>query len=440
MTSKPIPTHIKVRLNAAKSSSVSSGLSRVLPAVESGEWLPPSHSYRRISDIERDASSGSIKSKEYTEHIAVSAPLHSMDGWRYLSGSLGALIHGDYHGARHMAYYAELRAALSILASAGIGISNGWNYAIDGSGKCTRIDASTDTEDGYGTHKMVWMAFEHWITSSDAKMRIGKVIQLRNHPLSTILYQHRWQAQIPHWLNLWGLDIRRYASERDARNLSSYEPTDLNRISITWEETCTFLAEFWGGVDAGGTNTFDNVDKHLIRIALRDSISENFDEDSYDESFSVDNFISQEVGNALRTMPGAVSPVLTPQFLQRLTEPDDLAIIRYAKKTSGAEAHPFSMISRAFLLLRISSGISNEFVKQVGARTLGKWLERVTLDAGLAEIWDENNPYDLLTEVFNTISDIEPHHTNRYLGFSNCAAALCLARQAERIGVLAFCD
>ena len=47
--------------------------------------------------------------------LAATGPSHCLDGWTFLSRALAALLSGDTHTTRHLAYYAQLRAALSLL-------------------------------------------------------------------------------------------------------------------------------------------------------------------------------------------------------------------------------------------------------------------------------------------------------------------------------------
>src|SRR6266481_5958480 len=58
--------------------------------------------------------------QQMADYLALSTCCHALDGWRYLSQASIALMTGARNQALHLAYYAELRAALSILGSSGI--------------------------------------------------------------------------------------------------------------------------------------------------------------------------------------------------------------------------------------------------------------------------------------------------------------------------------
>jgi hypothetical protein len=72
------------------------------------------------------------------------------------------LAAGDAHAARHLAYYAELRAALSLLATQGIVVLTGLNFDVDARWRATSPVAAAPT------HEMCWLLLEHWGSSPSA--------------------------------------------------------------------------------------------------------------------------------------------------------------------------------------------------------------------------------------------------------------------------------
>src|SRR6476661_7745516 len=90
-------------------------------------WLASNSRYlsetdaKLSQDIGRKVSvshaQGSAKASQLAEYVAASAILHCSDGWGYLGRAMGAQLQGDIGTSRHLAYYAELRAAMSLLAA-----------------------------------------------------------------------------------------------------------------------------------------------------------------------------------------------------------------------------------------------------------------------------------------------------------------------------------
>ena len=98
-------------------------------------WLTQSHPYLDVLRAIRPPQP--IDDKAIAEYVAASAPLHASDGWHYLARAFGAISHGDRNTAIHLAYYAELRAAMAILASEGIGVLNYVHVVVDSSGNAS---------------------------------------------------------------------------------------------------------------------------------------------------------------------------------------------------------------------------------------------------------------------------------------------------------------
>jgi len=98
------------------------------------EWLPLGHPARSCQIVDPATHKGirrldqarqNLTDAQMISLVAACGPNHCLDGWSYLSRSVSALVARDGHSAKHMAYYAQLRAAMSMLAVSGVGIFNG---------------------------------------------------------------------------------------------------------------------------------------------------------------------------------------------------------------------------------------------------------------------------------------------------------------------------
>lgn len=72
---------------------------------------------------------------ELADYAAISCWGHVFDGWRYLSLAASALLQASRGKALHLAYYAELRAAMCILACSGIVTLKRRHYSITSTGE-----------------------------------------------------------------------------------------------------------------------------------------------------------------------------------------------------------------------------------------------------------------------------------------------------------------
>jgi len=82
-------------------------------------WLRSENALQDGSVPPGETAFAAVTKEDLLEVLAIRGPLHALDGWSYVGRALSALIAGDSHAARHLAYYGELRGALSLLASSG---------------------------------------------------------------------------------------------------------------------------------------------------------------------------------------------------------------------------------------------------------------------------------------------------------------------------------
>ena len=205
-------------------------------------WLGTQNRYatepvKRIAD---DLRRGGIQNpSQLSEFIAASCLLHCSDGWSYLGRAISSLLRGDPHRARHLAYYAELRATTSLLATEGIGIFNSEHFAITGPSVATALATKS------GTHYFAWDCLEYWSDQPASANLFAQIIR----PYGISLED--WCAPLggastlaPHarkWFKQWGMDLHVFLKDHAVRNVSSYEPDGLPR---TLETRCTFIDQF----------------------------------------------------------------------------------------------------------------------------------------------------------------------------------------------------
>ena len=255
-------------------------MNRVADGLSSNHWLPEQHRYRNSGKgrgnnrLRSDLSSGEVHGEELSEYIGISAPVHLMDGWSLLGRAIHCLLRGDPYSAVHLAYYAELRAALAILASEGIGVFSELHCVIDSTGHCKFVKPMNEDGGVLGTHLWTWLVFKWWAREPRAVELLNKVIRPGGASLGT------WIGAMPKarfalgeigagWLELWGIDIGRYFADQEARNDASYWPNTIN----SWEPRTTAtshqaVSDIWLPLEPTPEARFAELDKHLLRIVL----------------------------------------------------------------------------------------------------------------------------------------------------------------------------
>ncbi|GAF74844.1 unnamed protein product, partial [marine sediment metagenome] len=347
--------------------------------IKSDQWLDNTNRYREnaIQQIEKDHRKNKLQTADLKDYIAASCPLHLLDGWSFLGRAFDCLMRGDADSARHLAYYAELRAAMSLLASEGVGVFSKRHFVVDDSGKCLPITQSGPT------HEFVWACLKHWSTLDQAANLLDEVVQPRGVPFGDWLgaanlgSTRRVLAQ--HWLREWGLDLRRFASDREARNEASYRPTRLReREALAPIDTVAFTEGCWRAFEPQAGGRFGNLDLHLLRIGLS-------------HAHRGRGGGGTDLGTRMRWAveahgePPACRDSLH-RFLTRATEPDDALLLQEAAKTDSVdhERRHLQVISRATLLLVVATGSARLLLHAGGidASELSFWWQRLGEERG----------------------------------------------------------
>jgi len=205
------------------------------------------------------------------DYIAASGPIHCVDAWSYLGRAIAAELKGDEHASLHLAYYAELRAAMSLMAAQGVGVFLSRHYVLDDAGHAHQLGhLSKGKKPRLSTHQAMWFILEHWAGLQRSASLVGELISvngvtadewLRNSKSGTSL---RPIAQ--EWFRAWGVDLRAMSLDRDARNVVSYRPTQMrDRPGFTLSDSVDFLEAFWRLLEPQPGAPFAGLDQHLVR-------------------------------------------------------------------------------------------------------------------------------------------------------------------------------
>lgn len=257
------------KLRAASPQAIQVSLQELSAHFLHDRWLNPRNRYRRdtIENIKQDSLGSSRiatnRKRDLARYIAASAILHCSDGWTILGRALTSHVYNDVHTTRHLAYYAELRAVMSLLATQGIGVFASRHFIVEKDFNCSRIGK------GSGTHTLAWQAFSQWSKQSVAPDLILRVIspfgiQLKDwysvFASSQGLPNHFMQQR----LEAWGIDLRRLSKDHDARNESSYRPTQLSLgKDLSASESIQFIARIWRAVEPSMA-AFGHLDRALL--------------------------------------------------------------------------------------------------------------------------------------------------------------------------------
>lgn len=382
-------TSIKV----ASPTALKPAIQRVATYLGGKEWLPTINPYKVDCVAQYRRTASSVQDPHLEDYLVAAVPIHCMDGWAYLSRALQSQIAGDSARALHLAYYAELRAALSLLGARGIGVLNDEHVIIDSSGMLRK-------RTGQRTHRFAWKALREWSTTQDAAQLLGRAVQYQGITLADWLSEAGLGgvqlALTNSWFEAWGADLQLFEDDRDARNLYSYSPTTFNNPSeATVRDIDLQLRSFWQCFEPAGSNTFAQLDRYLVRSALRRG--------AVGVGGQLEPQMSNSVGKALKGLglDGIVADLAKEFLLPVAGSPEALEswiLDRIADTPKGSSQSILpGLIARATLLLRLATAAAKEIVDDGNwTKHFQFWIDGFGVDSGL---WDPNLRPASLTDL-----------------------------------------
>ena len=401
----PFTLDNKKILRKASRERVADSLASIPKSVARRKWLYKNNRYRvnctKQFESDLKANPSTIDHRDLTHYIIASAPTHAIDGWSYLGRSIDCTLRGDTYSAIHFAYYAELRAAMSLLASEGIGVFSKWHATIDDTGTCVPFPHNSNRNpvrrsSAFGTHKVVWPMLQYWSTLKRASDLLDELISPSSIQMSTWLgdilgTSIRVRSIAQEWLTCWGLDISVVEDDHDNRNLASYRPSEFRKpIALDVHEIVQFVEELWALFEPSSLGRFPLIEKHLIKKAWQASGS------------NVPTIVELE-GKGL-------DRVNANEWNSFLNNPIIPLPLEYGDKKSLLEdsyCH-LQVISRAALLLFLSTLASRKLLVNaaISKDTLSFWWKHHGVERAL---WKNgnlpNDPLDLWKDIDTAIAD-----------------------------------
>ena len=369
------------------------------------DWLPIGHPAATGQFLKTDGkqySSYTALTRRFTpQHIldvlAATGPSHCLDGWTFLSRALAALLSGDTHTTRHLAYYAQLRAALSLLHCHGIGIFNGVNFAADASGALFHIGNNRPRDRGPGTHAAAWAALSGWANQMDTASVFLKSVRFRGVSLLDSI-DAVWPSAtgaplVSRVIENWGIDLKRSAENQESRNVSSYCAHAFNVAPSQVVSRLELVQSIWRSLEPDGRGGFSLLDRHLLRKLMELMKKEQSKIASQQNLWPT----------AFRRLHPKIREFVSQDFLERSESQTDLLVFTHADSTQPGDVH--AMVCRALLLLRSATGVvRSAFVDaqfDLESDDLQAWFDTVGIDRGF---WSASEPPEELEALWDEIS------------------------------------
>ena len=350
-------------------------------------WLNRSHPY---SDVVQALKCGPMKTSRLGEYVACSAPLHLTDGWNYLSRAFESASRGDRYASYHLAYYAELRAAMSLLATEGIGVFNRQHVALNGN-----LDAKLFN---LSTHEGAWQFLSTWSCQPSRFSTLLEAIVLHSRSLSDWLEEVGVVEPARHvvardWLRSWSIDLKVVSSDGARRNEMSYRPTRIRAPAPgpvdTSSEIISPLFDSWTELEPSADRAGINLDWSLLRQALKLVTKRGLC--TY-PSFSA------TLQHLSRELPDHLFNVLKSESRSAG------AILRQASVLPGSGVTATPVLARALLLLRLASACTASLLASASLNKddLEFWWNPLGRDLGL---WDAQFDSESLSDLWTEVGD-----------------------------------
>lgn len=367
-----------------------------------------------------------LNDKHLREYIASSSPLHCADGWSFLGRAFDALLHGDTGAATHLGYYAELRASMCLLATQGIGVFSSKHFIVAQGGSClplNKVHPTRGTASTLGTHKVIWPLLQDWMSLPSATKLIGDVISPNDKSLNDWLDAFSpigSQSIKSKWLREWGVDLKRFTKDHDARNFSSYRPGGINSKAITCSrKDFDFIKSFWALFEPSPSSSFESIDKFL----MREAIGLSYYGSTNREPSKDDGIYVAKVNKMLKDTLAFGNPLVLKQwerFVLKEANPDTPKLIEYAskcEKITDPEYH-LHVLARASILLRLATGAASQLFtsNSINKADVEFWWKPFGESRGL---WDPSSPpadfNDLWVDIEDTIEMMDGYSANDWL-------------------------
>lgn len=399
-------------------------------------WLPAAHpAIYGIHEDHAPSKSAAISALALAEYLAVAAPTHCADGWGYLSRGFHSYLIGDPHSAWHFAYYAELRAAQSILSASGCGAFNRWNCCLDTAGNIRTLSKQQ-------THVMVWLALEYLAGNSSASAGIAAAMTILGVSAPEIVqYAYPGRQTIAtssNWVSSWVYDLQTSSADKGFRNRCSYNPHFVTPHTADVGEYVSLVTALWEILEPSPRATFMELDKQIVRDILRqearDSLRLNGKQDSPEE-------LKSELEEAYKKIVD-FAPTFQSIPVQFITnaEASEHPLLRHARDNAVSPDTPRPVLARATLLLRIATGMTQNLLRDAGQISkLGFWLDGLAEQQGIvsnrAELPSDRS--DLYIDCMLAAEDLQRAHAAGSISlaslFESPAIKPHLLSQTERI-------
>ncbi|MGF2733779.1 hypothetical protein [Marinobacter sp. DUT-1] len=347
-----------------------------------------------------DNHSNSKSRSEVEIDLAARQLEHCLEAWNFLSQAAWALLNAQTNQAIHMAYYTEVRAADSLLASTGIAVKSMPSYYL------SQGDVRYDIKGRQaGTHSLIRNIWPYWCKRPDAESIFNDLRVVQSVSLKDVGDTLGLGAGRQNKLLSWGYELVNLSKDHQSRNTASYEVlSSYNGIeSLQSRDYRELLAKVWQHMAPAGNEGQFRFEvlyaQYLIWSYCHDFATQPNVQD-YEAEYLVkfDSII-----NRMSTNTGVPEPTLR-MALDSGSEKDPLFEIFELASDQKAEAE--NVFVRAFILARLATSKLNTNLSVSGCHNGLDWIRAWLYEIGVLNDGDAPEDVALNSEqlIENAIS------------------------------------
>lgn len=319
---------------------------------------------------------------------------HLMEAWQYMGAAMRSTLCNSDDNAVHFAYYAQLRAALSIFAGSGIRVRLGESFYLDNRGE--KVDFQLAPPIGNRTHPMAWAIWDEWVKTPYARDLMGENMSIVSGislaKLSLI------PASSGALLNSWGYDLARGATDHDARNVASYQAKSRQPSPLMSVASIELIRRMWTLLLGNGDGVL--FDATLVRYFVERYIAATIvqgaeDGVTLDRQTLLGRMIKRTSANT-----GVSESILHEVFAAQV----DTTLFDYA---SAEEANPENVLSRALFLVRVATLSLAENLKAGSKDECKSWLSHWLQGAGLYQLNVHDGPSAIAADYEEALDEFD---------------------------------
>lgn len=340
------------------------------------------------------------------QYFAASCLGHTVDSWQYLGQAVRAAMEGQLAIAKHLTYYAELRAANAILARHGVLIRSSNHLLL------TRKSGVVCSK-GRGTHTEIWPALSTWSLSGAAKDFVLRSISMWGQNSKEWLDEQSGGKDdgrtLQELLRLVGFDLKKMGTDYQRRNSASYGASMLQESTPTPVPGWFYyeLSDLWGLIDPTAGSQFALLDQ-VVGSKLLNIARQLSGKVPGSKPHAID--LERIVTDVSSTQPSIAKAFILNE-VDSCASPILAAAMSETTPTSPLE-ELLGMIGRALVLARLATAASKDLIGAARVDEKGEfdvWIGRIGARGGFWASDESPSQSDLYDRAQDAMSELDAH-------------------------------